>query len=272
MRYRITLAVLLWFLFTGPAFAVCTETVVGSNVTVECFAGDTTWTVRGDYNCLTNTIEVWGGGGGGGGGNILLGSRPGGGGGAKSIKNNLVLAPGAAVPLAVGVAGTGGTCGSGDSSTDGGSTWFNGSALNVASVSAHRGRSGGGGGEGGLKSLGIGDTKYSGGNGGAFFNSGLAYGAGGGAAGGPGADGANGGDASTSSAGTGGAGSGDSGSGGNGGANPNGPGSDGGDIGGAGGSGGFCASGGNGKAGRVKITYVQANNCGQGRIIFHAPF
>jgi hypothetical protein len=134
------------------------------------------WTVPANWNGSNNKIEVIGGGGNGG---VVYGAGGGGaGGGGYSSISNLALTPGSTVSYNVGLGGTGG------SSAPGGSTWFNGTGLSSASVSAQ----GGAGGLnntvgpvlGGQASNGIGSTKYSGGNGG---QGGYGGGGGGGSAG-----------------------------------------------------------------------------------------
>jgi glycosyltransferase TcdB-like subunit of Tc toxin/virulence plasmid B protein/VCBS repeat protein len=134
------------------------------------------WTVPASWNNSNNKIEVIGGGGNGG---VVYGAGGGGaGGGGYSSISNLALTPGSTVSYNVGLGGTGG------SSAPGGSSWFNGTGLSSASVSAQ----GGAGGLnntvgpvlGGQASNGIGSTKYSGGNGG---QGGYGGGGGGGAAG-----------------------------------------------------------------------------------------
>jgi hypothetical protein len=134
------------------------------------------WTVPANWNSSNNKIEVIGGGGNGG---VVYGAGGGGaGGGAYSSISNLALTPGSSVSYSVGLGGTGGY------SAPGGNTWFNGTGLSSASVSAQ----GGAGGLnntigpvlGGQASNGIGSTKYSGGNGG---QGGYGGGGGGGAAG-----------------------------------------------------------------------------------------
>lgn len=136
----------------------------------------TSWSVPANWNNANNKIEVIGGGGSGG---VVYDAGGGGaGGGAYSSISNLALTPGASVSYNVGTGGTGGY------GAAGGSTWFNGTGLSSASVSAQ----GGAGGvnnaysavAGGQAANGIGTIKYSGGNGGA---GGYGGGGGGGAAG-----------------------------------------------------------------------------------------
>jgi hypothetical protein len=134
------------------------------------------WTVPADLNNAINKVEVIGGGGDGG---VVYATGGGGaGGGAYSTKSNVALTPGSSVSYNVGLGGTGGY------SAPGGNTWFNGTSLGSALVSAQ----GGAGGLnntvgtvlGGQAANGIGTTRYSGGNGG---SGNLGGGGGGGAAG-----------------------------------------------------------------------------------------
>jgi len=145
----------------------------------------TTFTVPSDWNNANNKIEVIGGGGSGG---VVYSAGGGGaGGGAYSAITNLALTPGASISYNVGAAGTGGY------GAAGGNSWFNGTSLSAASVSAQ-------GGTGGLNNTigtvlggqaanGIGTIKYSGGGGGL----GGYGGGGGGAAAGPNGNGGSGG-------------------------------------------------------------------------------
>jgi hypothetical protein len=143
-----------------------------------------TWTVPSDWNSTNNSIEVIGAGGGG----AQSGSdgASGAGAGAYSKVTNLVLTVGAAISYRVGSGGAGGNPGQ-----DGGDTWFNGSSLAAATVSAEGGNGStiGSPGAGGLAANGVGDTKFSGGAGGAL-NGANNNGGGGGGAGGPDGDGA----------------------------------------------------------------------------------
>gem|GEM_PF-4062468 len=171
-------------LYPMPVNAFLTTTGAGS------------WKVPMDWNSSSNTIEGIGGGGGG--------YYGGAGGGAYSRKNNLSLTPGANVSYTVGAGG-----GSGASGAD---TYFNGATCAGASVCAKggEGRSDGVGGAGGAAGSGVGDVKYSGGNG-AVYHSGYNVGASGGAAG-PYGNGGNGGAGDTASYSSGGGGGGGGGS------------------------------------------------------------
>ena len=115
----------------------------------------TSWTVPGDWNPGSNTIECIGGGAGGksnGGG--------GGGGGAYSKVSNLSLT--GSVTYQIGDGGGVNVAGS--------DTWFNGASLAASSVGAKGGSLGiaTAGGVGGLASAGTGTTKYNGGTGGSW--------------------------------------------------------------------------------------------------------
>jgi len=148
--------------------------------TIQIFlTSGSSWAVPSDWNPANNTIEVIGASGASGGGNG--GSGGGAGAGAYSKVSNIYLSGNVSYSV-----GTGGTP-TATLGGDGGNTWFNGTSLSSASVSAEGGKGGAGGpsgasGTGGLAANGIGTTKYSGGNGSAGV-SGSYSGAGGGAAG-----------------------------------------------------------------------------------------
>lgn len=168
----------------------------------------TSWTVPSDWNGADNSIECIGAGGHGGAEDGVIGGG-GGGGGAYARINNLNLDPGSSVTYQIGVGG-GST-----SETGTANTWFNGTSLQQASLSAHGGNFfdlGGYGGFGGQETHSQGSVVYSGGNGGRANGGG----GGGGGAAGPNGAGANGNNATSSNGGDGGAG--DNGSGGAGGA------------------------------------------------------
>ena len=145
----------------------CAVRLPGPPETLYLTSGST-WTVPSDWNNAANKIEVIGGGGAG-----YAGGGGGGGGGAYSSISNLTLTPGSTVSYNVGLGGI--------NFYSGGDTWFNGSSLSNASVSAQGG--GGGWSEAGASLAGqasnsIGTTRYSGGDGG---NGGTGGGGGGGA-------------------------------------------------------------------------------------------
>lgn len=155
-----------------------------------------TYSTPTDWDSGNNYVECLGASGGGGGGNG--GSGGGSGGGAYSKVSNLVIS--GSITYQVGTAGTAGTS-TGDGGV-GGDTWFNGTTLAASSVGAKGGGpglkgTGGAGGSGGAAGSGVGDTKYSGGNGAAGVYA-SHTGAGGGCAGPSG----NGGNASTTTGGS----------------------------------------------------------------------
>lgn len=143
----------------------------------------TSWTVPSDWNSSNNTIEVIGGGAGGSLG--LLAPEfysVGGGGGAYSKVTNVSLTGGVSVGIQV---GDGGTAGS-----NGEDTWLCSSTSNCASiggsavvVGAKAGVLTSTGGTGGAAASGVGDVKYSGGNGAIAAATFAGAGGGGGAAG-----------------------------------------------------------------------------------------
>ncbi|MFH1346849.1 MAG: hypothetical protein ABIH10_01215 [Spirochaetota bacterium] len=127
------------------------------------YTASTTWTVPAG---VTNVkVEVWGGGGGGGGQNLKTDGGGGGGGGAYSRRNSTSTIPGAVYTVSIGVNGVGGTGGCG---TAGGDSWF----ANSTAILAKGGQMGCDstgappeGGLGGAAGSGIGDIKFSGGQG-----------------------------------------------------------------------------------------------------------
>jgi len=144
-----------------------------------------------DWNNASNYIQAWGGGAGAGrdkssgAGGVPQG---GGGGGAYSINFNLSLS--APTSYQVGLGGTGATSNITRGGT-GGNTWFAGTSLASAFVSAQGGQSAAqgsrAGGIGGAAASGIGSGKNNGGNGGAGQSG--TNGAGGGGGGAAGANG-----------------------------------------------------------------------------------
>ncbi len=127
------------------------------------------------------------GGGAGGAGSIGQSGGDGGGGGgggALSYVNNLSVTPGETLTVVVGAGGAGGTGGvsSRTGGFPGGDSYIRRSATNLLLA---KGGSGGGlnsGGQGGSSTSGVGDVKYSGGDGGAGEDASAAYGGGGGGA------------------------------------------------------------------------------------------
>lgn len=223
-------------------------------------AGSPPWQVPANWNNLDNLVECIGEGGNGFRGN----SGGGGGAGAYAATPNIVLTPGAFIPVTIGAGGT---------ATD---TSFNSGQI-IAKAGASAPNTAGG--SGGQASACVGITKFSGGNGGnATPLSG--QGAGGGGAAGPNGAGLNGANSTTSPGGGGGADagfggeggspyqtgslaeSGDEwgavGSGGGGGGNTGGqagPAGGGGNFGGGGGGAGGPNPGGPGAPGAIRITY-----------------
>ena len=183
--------------------------IAGSIITkVLTITSGTSWTVPIDWN-NTNTISVIGGGGGGATANSPNKGAGGGGGGAYSQITNLTLTPRTATSIAVGAGG--------GIASAGGGTWFNGTGLLAASVSAAGGSPGTNsnpGGSGGQASAGIGSIKFSGGSGGAAVNLNYAAGGGGGGAAGSAANGVTAGTSTFNSGSNGGAGNGGTGGGG----------------------------------------------------------
>jgi len=138
----------------------------------------TSWTVPADWTSSNNSVETIGAGGGGETASLSY-AGSGGGGGAYSKITNLSLNGGNTIAIQVG--------GGGLSGAAGGDTWFNGTSISTSSVSAQAG--GGGadnsGGSGGASVSGIGETKFSGGNGAALGGPDPWTGAGGGGGAGP---------------------------------------------------------------------------------------
>lgn len=146
-----------------------------------------TYIASGYWVCPPNvtsiTLEAWGAGGGGGGDgdhSFYSYCGGGGGGGAYSKLNTLSVTPGTRYQVTVGTGGTGGANLS--NGTAGGDSWFSTSGTVLA-----KGGGGGttscGGGSAGASASGIGDTKYSGGTGGAGDPYGYYAGSGAGGAG-----------------------------------------------------------------------------------------
>ena len=127
-----------------------------------------TWTVPAGVTSVSVVCV-----GGGGAGQKFTGASTGGGGGGLRYYNNLTVTPGQVISYTIGRGG--------DSSGDGGATWFNGTTTGNATVWAGGGSSGGAGGAGGTGST-IGGS-IGGGNGGAGGANGGRSGGGGGAGG-----------------------------------------------------------------------------------------
>ncbi|MFA7628366.1 MAG: hypothetical protein WCY37_03085 [Candidatus Dojkabacteria bacterium] len=202
-----------------------------------------TWTAPA--NVYEVTVEAWGAGGGAGGPNNKAYSAGGGGGAYSSA--TLSVTPSSDYSYTIGTGGPGGT--GGVAGTAGGDTYW----VNTSTVLAKGGSGAGadaGAGAGGSSTLGVGTTKYSGGNGAEPTTS-----SGGGGGGGAGSTGA-GGNASGATAGTGTADNGGNGGTGTGVATTGNPGS----VYGGGGGGtyrsGGPTSGGSGADGLIRITYT----------------
>lgn len=218
------------------------------------FTSSGTWTAPAGITSVD--VEVWGGGGAGGGQNQNSDGGGGGGGGAYSKKLSIAVVPGNNYTVTVGAGGAGVTSGTGNT---GGDSYF----INATTVMAKGGVGGQpstgsppAGGLGGAAATGVGDVKYSGGNGGRGRDSGTGRGGPGGSSAGTGANGTDGPDPySTMTAAAAPVGGGIGGDGGNTGDDGNAPAS--GRGGGGGGSGeGSSMIGGAGAGGQVLITYV----------------
>ena len=164
-----------------------------------------TYTRPADWNNSDNEVEMIGGGAGGGRGANGAAGRAGAGGGAYSSDLNVAI--GATATYQIGANGAGATA-TNTAGGAGGDSWFNGTSLASASVSAEGGNgSTATAGAGGLASNSIGSTKFNGGTGGTGV-AGNGAGGGGGGAGGPNAAGGNGSNGSGATGGTGGRGDG----------------------------------------------------------------
>lgn len=239
-----------------------------------------TYTRPTDWNNSNNSVELIAGGAGGGRGNPGTAGKGGQGGGAYSKSSNITI--GSTASYQVGIGGPRNNT-AGNAGTSGGDSWFNGTSLGAASVSAQGAAAVNtqAGGTGGQAASGIGSIKYNGGNGGNGQSTNGAGGGGGGAGGytGAGANGTNGASGNGGNGGNGSAGSGGAGAtaqggvggngnewsgfgaggGGGGGAGTPGAGGAGGNYGGGGGGGGTSsggsAGGGNGIQGLIRIVY-----------------
>ncbi len=216
--------------------------------TTDTFTSSGTWVAPAGVTSVT--ADVWAAGGGGNKGSSGGNTGDGAGGGAFSEKVNITVVPGNSYPVTVGIGGLGGII-FGIASTDGGDSMFFSSTTVLAKggITARTG---------GSSASGFGDTKFSGGNGGA--GDGTVHGGGGG--GGAGTTG-NGGNSTLFTGGTG-----TSVGGGNGG-NEDQVGS----IKGGGGGGGSSASNGqNGARGEVQLIYTAATPVlGPSRVTIKSP-
>lgn len=216
------------------------------------------WTAPSGVSSIT--VEAWGGGGAGGGQSITSDGGGGGGGGAYSKKNTLAVVAGTSYTVVVGSGGTGVAGGTGG---NGGDSYF----INTSTVLAKGGIGGApssgtppAGGLGGAAASGVGDVKFSGGQGGRGRDNNTGRGGPGGSSAGTAANGTSGPDPySTMTASAAPAGGGIGGDGGDDSFDGFAPAS--GNGGGGGGSGeawfsGWLQSGGNGAGGKVVISYV----------------
>lgn len=242
--------------FCLPLFLVAASLAQATTAT---FTSSGTWTAPAGVTSVD--VEVWGGGGAGGGQDQNSDGGGGGGGGAYSKKLSITVVPGNSYTVSVGAGGVGVTGGSGGT---GGDSYF----INVTTVMAKGGAGGQpstgtppAGGLGGAAASGVGDVKYSGGDGGRGRNNGTGRGGPGGSSAGTGANGTDGPDPySTTTAAAPPVGGGIGGDGGSNGNDGNAPAS--GRGGGGGGSGdGNSMIGGNGAGGQVLITYVAPFAC-----------
>jgi hypothetical protein len=215
----------------------------------DTYTSSDTWTAPAGVTSVD--VEVWAGGGGGAGEDGTQ-AGGGGGGGAYSKKVDITVTPETGYTVTVGTGGQGGN--EDVAGGDGGDSWFSTTGTVFAE--------GGEGGNidnntsaGGNQSNGVGDTKYSGGNGGAGGSSNGGGGGGGAGSGGNGGNGSNG-NGGSASGGT--AGSPDGGAGGAGSASSGADGSPGSILGGGGGGTGDAGGDnttGDGARGKVTITY-----------------
>jgi len=132
--------------------------------------GAGTWTVPIDWPDFPNSIECIGGGAAG-----YVSSGWSGGGGAYSKVSNVVLIPGAVLNFNIGIGGS-------SDNAPGGDTWFHGTSLASALVSAQGAPAPSTSPNGGLASAGIGTVRF---NGGASGRTPSGAGGGGGGAAGP---------------------------------------------------------------------------------------
>jgi hypothetical protein len=241
----------------GSTYVMKAVIVAASAATSETLAaaGAQTWLCPAGVASVD--VEVWGAGAGGGGSTSSSVGGGGGGGGAYSKKTAITVTPGATYAVMVGAAGVGSPGGDG---TDGGDSYFI-DPVTVMAKGGGRGTAGSGlsagdGGHAGLATEGVGDTRLYGGGGGDAEDAG----GGGGSSSGTAANGGTGGAASGTTPGSGGSAPSGGGDGGNGGAVED----DGHDPasgagGGGGGSGRRSGSnlfGGDGKPGKVIISYT----------------
>jgi hypothetical protein len=235
------------------------DTVDTYSVGSVVYTSSATWTAPAGVTAVN--VEVWGGGGAGGGNNDSANDGGGGGGGgAYAKKTNISVTPGNGYTVVVGAGGTGVASSAGN---PGGDSYFIDSSTVMAkggsggnpNVGSGGSGTGGSGGSGGSAASSVGDTTYSGGNGRAGTNSATGAGGGGGSAAGTGSNGTNAGTAPTGATAVIGGGPGGYGTATSGVTDGKAP-----DIGPGGGGGGAAegaaVKGGDGYAGRVRITYI----------------
>jgi len=185
---------------TSPGAAI-------DNISLSCLYDNNnftkTYTSSGYFTAPTGVTSVsaacWGGGGGGGGSADVRDGGGGGGGGAYSKTNSISVTPNAVYGVNVGTGGYQYTTANSAPAYSGGDSWFKDISTTLAKggtggYNTINGTNGGGaGGVGGASASGIGDTKYSGGNGSAGLTNNAGTGGGGGSSAGTGAIGGNGG-------------------------------------------------------------------------------
>ncbi|HYB91935.1 MAG TPA: NHL repeat-containing protein, partial [Candidatus Binataceae bacterium] len=179
----------------GLLFLLSAPRLSWAQTSVTFLTSGTQWTVPNNWNNANNTVEVMGSGG-----KSPAGHAGGSGGGSYSRISNLSLTSGNHITYQIGSSGGG--------VTTGGATWFNGTSVSNASVSAEGGCSAtSNSGCSNSTSSNVGTVIYAGGKGGNGAASGFYYDyGGGGGAGGPHGAGAQGTNATSSIGGLGGAG------------------------------------------------------------------
>lgn len=218
--------------------------------TTDTFTSSDTWTAPAGVTDIE--VESWGGGGAGGGSSFSQ-TGSGGGGGAYSKTNSITVTPSSSYTVTVGTGGNG----DGGNGNDGNDSGFDDNSENLAKGGDGGAQDGGSAGSGGLASQGIGNTKYSGGDG--SVNNGFGTEDNGGGGGGGAGDSANGGDATDDEAAGGSGGATGGGDGGDGSGGSGGNGGNGSTLGGGGGGADEGSNnGGDGARGEVRITYTAA--------------
>jgi len=145
---------------TGGGSAFAMRILFGTSMISKVYSTPGTYQWKCPPGVTSVTVECLGGGGGGGRGGITSGAGgDGGGGGAYSKKLNIAVTPGELYTVEVGAGG--------NSDTTGGDTWFK-SLITVLAKGGQHGQHHDGGfalGKGGQASAGVGDVKFSGGDG-----------------------------------------------------------------------------------------------------------